>query len=812
MLPAPGPGREVTTDMESTKAAVPARETELSRRYLAVILDWIPVGVRYFADWPARPTSGHFLGGCHWYGIESVSGALAFAAAASSPEFDPARAGASRDEVAAMALKALRYLCFTHDTGPADCVRPATGLGRPENFGTKWGERGLGFFRESQCGGTIATMAIAAQLLGDRVDAGTWGMLEAIHLDYADRFAAMAPKNGVYADTQMEENAWTAYGLASAACVLSGSPRGDACRAAAGRWMLLTATAPQDAKNHAPFAGGETIARRTGTTFTTLPDYMAENHGMVHPSYTCSSIGFLEHLAELYALFGKGLPPEALFNRERIYGELKRMTDGAGYLHPVQGMDWPYHAPDPGSGVHAAAAVLFDDPDAACLERRALGTLEARSRSNRGRMYAPEIGEACHDIQDPLVIRECSIAAPVHTYLLHRLLGDGPAPAAEAQAERRLRGVRVYPHSGFLFHRHAKGQTSFAWRNCIMALPVPREGILTVTPASWSVLANLEVRGRPDSQDERSLREEHGSDWFAAALVMDRAQGSVRQKVLCAGLPGGLTVVLERLDALEDLVVERADQGFVRVGNETFRGMASNCRGFRAFHTPEGSETFRGFVSTDPSSDVVRTYRHPAWVNVDGRLGIVFRGSGETVYHNRHFFETWWAVADDLTLSRMPPGLEVGKGKTVAALAAVFAPEASARRTAELAGAFSVLEGSPGCTGALVDGYLAAARFSGAGGTATFRLRRGGTAPVPVFAGTASVSPREVRYALSLTPGQAVLRAPVAMLEVEGSVEALASETGGIVVRNTGSKAGSVRRSGSRKAHGLRPGAMAELR
>jgi hypothetical protein len=798
--------------MSRQKAEIPARETALSRRYLAVVQDWIPVGIRYFADWPVRPDCGHFLGGCHWYGIESVSGALAFAAAASSPEFDPERAGASRDDIAAMALKALRYLCFTHDTGPADCVRPAAGLGRPENFGTKWGERGLGFFRESQCGGTIANMAIAAQLLGDRVDAGTWSMLEAIHLDYAGRFAAMAPKNGVYADTQMEENAWTSFGLASAACVLAGSPQGEACRTAAERWMLLTATCPQDAKNHAPFAGGETLARRTGTTFTTLPDYMAENHGMVHPSYTCSSIGFLEHLAELHALFGRDLPPQALFNRGRIYGELERMTDGAGYLHPVQGMDWPYHAPDPGSGVHAAAAVLFDDPDAACLELRALRTLEERSRSNKGRMYAPEIGESCHDIQDPLVIRECSIAAPAHTYLMHRLLGDGPAPAPEPRVERRLRGVRVYPHSGFLFHRHAKGQTSFAWRNCIMALPVPREGILTVTPASWSVLANLEVRDRPDSQDQVSIREEHGADWFAAALVIDRAQGSVRQKVLCAGLASGLTVVLERLDALEDLVVERADQGFLRIGNETFTAMKSNCRGFRAFHTPGGSETFRGFVSRDPASDVVRTYRHPAWVNVDGRLGIVFNGSGETVYLNRHFYKTWWAVADDLTLSRMEPGFGVKKGKTVASLDALFAPESGAKRTAELAGSFAALAGGPGCAGVLADGHLAAARFSGAGGVATFRLRRGeAAAAVPVFAGSASVAPDEVRYRLVLSPGQAVLRAPVATLEVEGTVDVTASETGEIVVWNAGAKAGRVRR-GNGKVEALRPGAMARLR
>ncbi len=55
-----------------------------------------------------------------------------------------------------MAIKGVRYLCYTHDSGPEDCVRPSEGLGRPENCGTKWGERGKGFFRESQCGSTVA--------------------------------------------------------------------------------------------------------------------------------------------------------------------------------------------------------------------------------------------------------------------------------------------------------------------------------------------------------------------------------------------------------------------------------------------------------------------------------------------------------------------------------------------------------------------------------------------------------------------------------------------------------------------------------
>ena len=149
---------------ERTTAALPNRETPLSRRYLRILNAWVPIGRQYFADWPERPNCGHFLGGVHWYGQETNAGVLAFAVLATSPEFDAALAGCSREAVAAMALKGLRYLCFTHDTGPADCVRPATGLGRPENLGTKWGEKGKGFFMESQCGQTVAGMAISAQL------------------------------------------------------------------------------------------------------------------------------------------------------------------------------------------------------------------------------------------------------------------------------------------------------------------------------------------------------------------------------------------------------------------------------------------------------------------------------------------------------------------------------------------------------------------------------------------------------------------------------------------------------------------------
>lgn len=766
------------------EAALPDRENAMSRRYLRVLEKWMPVGRFYFNDWPERPNCGHFLGGCHWYGIETIAGAITFAAAASSSEFDESRAGCSREDARRIALKGLRYLCFTHDTGPEDCVRPKQGLGRPENFGRKWGERGKGFFPESQCGTTVAEMAVAALLLGELVDDETWTMLAAIHEDYANRFGDMPPRSGVYVDTQMEENGWTSCGLASVALFLDRHSKAAAWAKAARHWMFHTASTPQDGKDYGLYGEEKDVARLIGKTFTTLPDYMAENHGIVHPSYTACSLMFTGFQAFLHGVFGAPLPQEALFNRKKIYDRLKRISDRRGYLHPVQGMDWPYLYPDPLTSTHATAAVILKDPDGARVERRALETLEAHQNTHAGRMYDRETAEKCHDIQDPMIVRECLIGAVARSYLIHRLYGAGPAPTPEKEFEAKLRGVTLYPHSGFVFQRHGKGQTSFSWRNCIMALPLNSDGICTVAPASNSFLGTVKVKDRPDCQRLVSIHVDQQADGLAAALVMDRAQGSVRQQVLFAGLPDGTALSWERFTALEDVTIEAVTQGFLRIINEKYPALKGNCKGARTLYTPQGSETFRGFVSEDPASDIVRTFQGLPWVNVDDRIGIVFRPTGKTVYHNRHYFRPWWAVADDLILSRMDAEFTVPAGQPVAELVALVAPDQTHEKTARQT--LAILAGGPRGLGLVAGKYLAAASISDRRAEVVFRAVRSDLAPVPVFPGRVSLTPTVVLYAVALEAGAATLRRAITAVEADGCLDIVASETGDVFVRNSG--------------------------
>ncbi|MSS71342.1 MAG: hypothetical protein EXS64_07615 [Candidatus Latescibacteria bacterium] len=770
---------EDTTDLPSPPLP---RENDLSRRYLRMIEKWIPVGVEYFTKWPNRPNCGHFFGGCHWYGNDTNAPAKAFALASLSPEYNEKATGVSREQLREMAIQGVRYLCFTHDSGPEDCVRPAVGLGRPENCNTKWGERGKGFFRESQCGHGIAAMSLICLLLRDHIDEETWMMMARVQEDYAGRFGDMPPKSGVYWDTQMEENAWTAHGLTSCFLFLSRHEKAAAWEAMARRWMYSTCATPQDAYDFAPI-GDSTARALTARTYTTLPDYWAENHGMVHPGYTTSGVRSLLSCGCLLKLWGRDLPPELFWNRKRVYEGLKAVTDGAGYAQAMQGMDWHYLPTVASETPHAIASVFFDDPDAAALQLRALRNGELRQEGNGGAMYDREFAQKAHDQQDPMIMRETTILGTASLYLFHRLMGPGAKPTPEKTLEKRLAGVRHYPHAGFVHHRHPKGQTSLAWRNSIMAMPLTREGIYTIAPCTDSYLGRPRVQGRPDSHRLQSIRVSEYDDGFAAAMVMDRCQESLRQQVLFASLPDGRVLSFERFVALEDVTVEGLDQGFLRVTNEHFPLLGDNCRGARVLHRPDGSVAYKGWLGDAESDDVIDTLDHPAWLNIDDRLGLRFSGTGVTIYHNRHYFKPYRAISDDLTLSSQGGAKAVKAGQEVGHLGALICPEQKHRATTSAT--LLTPKGPAEGVCLVTDGFLAAAHFGEARRSCAFELPR--PEEIPVYPGaTVEAKKNRLRITVVLEGRSAVLLQASRTLTVKGDIRVETTPDGAAFVTNPG--------------------------
>jgi hypothetical protein len=308
-----------------------------------------------------------------------------------------------------------------------------------------------------------------------------------------------------------------------------------------------------------------------------------------------------------------------------------------------------------------------------------------------------------------MILRELLIRDVAQQYMMHRLFGVGADPVSEEELETSLTGVYNFPHAGFVCHRHQRGQTSFAWRNSIMALPLTRDGIYTIAPCSESWLGSPVVKDRPDSHRLHRIEVSEQEDGFAALMIMDRCQETLRQYVLFASMPDGRMVTFEKFEAKEDLTLASLAQGFLRITNEHFPLFAPNCRGSRLLHLPTGSHEYKGWLGEIEEDDVVDTHGRPAWVNIDDRIGIVFSGPGETVYHNRHFYSPYRAIADDLTLSRLEEEVALKAGQALDGHAALVVPEQIHEDTANAS--LCVSEFDEGvCLS--VDGYFAVANFA----------------------------------------------------------------------------------------------------
>lgn len=772
---------EHPTAPETNPGANP--ETEYSRRYQSLLELWIPFAVSTFSEWPERPDCGHFFGGVHWYGQETGMTMATLAIAATSTEYNAERTGHSADQLCAMAHKALRYLCFTHDTGPADCVRPSKGWGRPEPAGTKWGERGAGFFRESQCGNTIHNLAIVARLLGDRLGEEEWTMLRAIAEDYMARFGEMPPQSGVYDNTQTEENAWTALGLVASMLLLPDHPRTDEWMANAQRWMFCTVTYPQDIADFGEFADGQTVRDLCGRIYTTLPDGTAENHGFVHASYMASALALSGNALNLLALYEKPAPPHIYWRRQAQYDLLKSWADQTGAFHCVQGMDWPYFAYPQQSFIHAAAHVYLRDADAALLESYVLDVLTDVYTAHEGRSLPAETMEHCHGQQDPSVMRERLTSSLAYAALAHRMAGAPETATDAAVFEQRMTGVHVYPHGSALIHRHDRGITSLAWRNRTMVLPTPLSGSKIIGPADGSMLATLIVREHPRSTDDVMLTVREGTDRAAVLLVQDLEQRSVRRFVFFATLPDGRCLTMERLVANKAITVEAVEQGYLSVINDGYFGEHANKRGRRTVYWPGGEQTFIGYPTGSGEDGVVPGSRFnaghlpqdlarihpddtlmplheagaesPQWVNVDDRFGIVYRGTGRAYYLNRRHFPIWHAIEDDLVLSAASEPQSFAAGERIAELVALWHPEQAHADTAAVS--FNIHKTGSNTFAATVDGFLCAANFSAAAKTLPVACNMAAATPLKLGWGVTVTAPVATELTIGLAPWEPAL-------------------------------------------------------
>lgn len=736
--------------------AVPAGENEVSKRLYRVLLKWIRYAKEQYAEWPERPGSGHFFGGAYWYGIETGYTALIFAVAAKLGDYDEGLTGQTRDSIRDKAIGAIRYLVYTHDTGPAECVRVESR--NPYCSGKKWGGHGDPFFRASQTGTVVHALCCAAWLLWDDLDDETKQRVEAVAVYYADRWSEEEPRNGVYIDTQCEENGWTSAGIGTAAAMFPEHPRSGVWREAAQRWALNSVTTPTD----------KLLYRSKGvSTVTFHPDYTSENHAFVHPSYMMAGIYLRGFYALLLRMSGQPVPGALTSNNVPMYdATIKRWSMNDGMAVPVQGQDWWYNRQHEALMCHSFMHMLHQDPDAALLERRALQFIENIQASNSKGCMLEEDGESCiivaESFQTAKDMEFGSAHSLVISYLLHRYGEPASAPADSDVFNRRMEGVHEYPYGCSIVHRTKTAFSAFSWRSHVMGVTMPERGMWAVTPIYSSYTGEVEFEDEPPGhtfnetksiEASESRIHRYGDGFGATAAIMRGRGGKLRQDVGFVSLPNGASFYAERIRVMQPCAIKRLQTGIIGLRNEHYAELKGDAAGAKLLHMPNGTKRYEGFYGKEPN--VLERLSPADFVNVDDEIGYVLFGSAGMTYLNQHDYPKWKGVEDILTLNARFD-MRFGAPADLPAFAVLTLPNRTAGETAKEASRTALLTGeSEACLVAETDEYLIVINFGDSCKEAKVTSPLSGSSPIRLFEGVQGVTSSEVERYINAQKGEA---------------------------------------------------------
>jgi len=784
-------------------------ENELSKRLYNILLKWAGFANRHYKKWHVKENCGYYFGGAYVYETESVFTAAVMAILAKLGDYDENTVGLSREEIKKRAISTIRYLCFTHTSGPDECVRDK---GRYEEFSNrKWGFIYDNFFRDSQTGVGTAAIGLAAWLLWDDLDDETAELAKNLLVSYADRYSEMMPGSGVYNDTQCEENAWTALGISAALYILPEHPHSGKWLDGYIRWSLNTVVTPMDKLEKE--WDKVTYESRGGILYdgslygissvTFHPDFTTENHGYVHPDYMAAGIVLRGASAVFPLLKGEEPLESLLYNFKELYDiALKPICSMDGNTIAAQGQDWFYHKHNNKLMIHSSVNILFKDPDAALLERNCLNIIEARQNSigtggimegNGGDLQITPGKKSAFDMESP------SVRTIMLPYLMHLAKGEGAKPTTKDEIVNKLSGNHFYPYGGIYIHRTPDSFTSFTTRCSVMGLSMPLNGLWDITADFMGMTGQIKTKDENDEyfknkkinwkdlgRETMNFRMNEHKRGFSIYTDVPRASERIKQSVSFTALPDGKAVYMEKIEAEEDVDLAVVETGRVSIGNENFSKLGSIAKGYRDVWFNDQKETFRGYYG---DKDEIKEYSNIRYINVDGKMGYLVFGEGNVKYNNMHSFPKWKGLENILVLNKGRTG-RIYKGESLPIFAMVSIPgvthEATVKEHNEThitcrTEDFMVIRGSD---------YRTACNFSGEGVeiTENFATHHG---KIPIFPGVTEIW--ENRYScmfrmkgMSSEFDYRVLSLIFANSEPKPSLKVLCDDDSNVWIRNTG--------------------------
>jgi hypothetical protein len=713
-----------------------------------------------FTPWEGRPRCGYVNGGANWYGAECTNAVLVFAAVLRYGAYDARVAGASREELIEKTIAIIRYISFTHDSGPADCVRVQS-----RNLhcaGTKWGERAHGFFRQSQCGRSVYSLGLGAWLLWDHLDAETRLLVQAVVEDFEERFCEDQPRNGTYFDTQCEENGWTSQGLSIGPFLFPDHPRAKVWEEGYKRWAANTAVLPSDRLND-PARSGNLARGRRFLVNTLHPDFTTENHAFVHPDYLNAALCLRGPIAILSMATGKPIAEEILFHTEDIYDRVLKpwvLRDG-GSLYP-QGQDWWYSKLSEFMFSHTLVNVLYGRADAAAYELENMRTCAAL-QDQSGSLFPAGWGGYAVAPRDYEFVDDFEIFMAPMVACAFMLHAHNPkaevSPRAMEELFREQAGTYVYPHGGLAVHRLEKSISTVSWRNHITASTLPDDGYWVATPTYVNYVGVIEKERIPQTQvygrfvpEALSHRIVDFGDGLGLAARIGRLEGKATQDIAFVSLPTGDTVYLERVSALKDCAAGMYQTGLIGVRNENEPTLGKLARGYRDLVFDNGQT--RRYEGRFGGTDIVETFDPPKYLAIDGCMAFLLHNSRGLTYVNIHEYPKWRGLEDLLILNSVPGEQRLTAGRSEKTLVVVSLPNCGIQQAAQRHESFVVLDSAPvGCEALLYEGFLVYANFSGKSAACAARGRAHGD--LRIFRGRTTVTAGGYEWRGDIAEGEA---------------------------------------------------------
>lgn len=694
-------------------------QNETADRLYGILQRWVPFANEQFADWDGRPDCGHFFGGSYFYGVETAFPMFLYALLSKFGDYNQSITGIPREELINKVIKALRYLAFTNEYGPKDCVRE-----KSTNVyanGTKWGAEGEEFFRATAIGRTGAFMALTAMMYRDRVDDEIFNIIEKIITAYADRWSNELPRTGTYFDTQSEENAWTAMGISGALVLYKKHPNREKWLEGFNRWALNSIVTYKDRMNTGTFEG-KSLRNFWFKGVTFHPDMTCENHSFVHPSYVAAGMNLKFEAAIMLKMAGSEIPKSVFYNNEKVFeAALSKWCQDDGILIPIQGQDWWYTRYHGDHIMHSIMSVFYKNENSATYLKNSIVKMEQLQLSHSKHTLLEENPDQKIDEHGHYSLKDMehsSVLNLLFSYLFHTYFGDAPADKPMEQINRELEGVYEYPFGCTIINRKKDSFSNFNWRNKVMAVNLPKDGMWTITPIIASMTGEIRFKNRtlPDSIcNERDIRDSVKSniynkkDGFGATCTVLRDE-KITQDISFVSLPDGVTVYTDRFTINKDCETTKFHGGLIGVRNENIKHFGDLAKGHVQIYTGKKEHTFKGWFGGENDDTVM--LEKTGILNIDNKMGYVYLGSNGVKYINKHHYTAWKGVEDQLVFNNIEEG-KFKAGQTIPTFTLIAAPNYTYEDTKNLMESVIICEtASDDIMAYEINGYLITCNFT----------------------------------------------------------------------------------------------------